>query len=73
MGRLPIFPIIAPPLAFEAFLVAVLDPELRFLQVNGLSSRTQRSLNGDAQEFSVRSADAPIRELPPLKPQPTRG
>src|SRR5439155_9794471 len=53
MRRLPILAVINPPFASEPFLVAVLHPELRFLQVYRFGTGIQCPLNAHAQKFSI--------------------
>ena len=53
MWWLPILAVVVAPLAFETFLVTILDPELRFLQVDCIGTRIERALDVCAQEHSV--------------------
>src|SRR6266567_5364179 len=60
MWWLPILPVVVAPLAFETFLVTVLDPELRFLQVDRFGACIERALDVCAQELSVVGARADV-------------
>ncbi len=50
VGRLPVFAVVLAPLAPEAFRVPAANPELGFLEVNGLGAGVEGALDADAQE-----------------------
>ena len=61
--RLPVLPIIPPPLALEALRIAPPHPEFRLFQVNGLSARIERALDPHAEKLPVISPGTHVIDI----------
>src|SRR5258706_411481 len=61
--RLPVLAIITSPLALKAFLVAVFDPKLRFLEMYRLDASIERPLDAGAEIFPIISSGAHVIDV----------